>query len=82
MVIFHHVADSQVFYHNVVIAFCIGLGRLEMMIAALPIDLEMRFRDVLGGFAAALTALLAPAHRTLFTSENALGGAIETRVCH
>ena len=47
MVIFHHGTDSQVFHHNTLKAFSIGLSYLEMVISTLTIDLQMRFCNVL-----------------------------------
>ncbi len=42
MVIFHHIADLKVFYHNMLIAFGIRFGCFEMMITPLTMNLEMR----------------------------------------
>ena len=61
MLIFHHVPDSQVFNSNVMIAFGIGLGCLEMVISPLSLDLEMSFCHVLGSLSASMTAFLAAA---------------------
>jgi hypothetical protein len=49
-VIFDHVADSQVFNHNSVIALGIGPSSFEMVISPLTIDLQMGFCYVLGSF--------------------------------
>ena len=48
MMIFHHVADLKVFHGYVVILFHIPFRRLEMVISALPLDLQVRLRDVNG----------------------------------
>ena len=82
MVIFHHIGDLKVFYHNIVIAFGIRFGCFEMMITPLTMNLEMRLGDILGGLTASMTALLASAHRALFASEGSLRRTIETRVLH
>src|SRR6266704_2202880 len=58
MVIFDHITDSQIFYHNPLIAFGIGLGRLEMVISPLSIDLEMRLCYVLSSLPSSMTAFL------------------------
>ena len=52
MVIFDHMTDSQVFYHNALIALGIGPGCLEMVIAPLSIDLEMGLCYVLSSLTA------------------------------
>ncbi len=80
MVVFHHVADSQVFHHNPPVALCIWLSRLEMMIAPLPIDLEMCLRHILRGFPSAMRTFLTAAQLALLPSECSLRGAIETWV--
>ncbi len=80
MVIFHHITDSQVFYHNALIAFGIGLGRLEMVIAPLSIDLEMSLCYVLSSETSSMTAFLAPAQLTLLAPQGTLRGTIIARV--
>src|SRR5437868_15527155 len=70
MMIFHHVGDLKVFHSYVVILFSIALRRLEMVISALPLDLQVRLRDVTGSETAPVTALFAP--------ESLLRGAIGT----
>lgn len=82
VMVFHHVGDLKVFNDHAVIAFRIGFRRLEMMIAALPIDLEMGFRYVLCGLTASVTAFLPAAHLALFAPERSLRRAIETRILH
>lgn len=82
VMVFHHGGDRKVFHCDTAIAFGILLGYLEMMIAALPVDFEMRLRHIASGFFTAVTALLAAAQGTLFASQGALGGAIETWVFH
>ena len=69
MMIFHHVADLKVFHGYVVILLHIAFRRLEMVISALAIDLQMRLRHVLGGLAFAMTTLLAAAHRALLLAD-------------
>jgi len=80
MVIFHHLADLKVFYHNMLIAFGIRFGCFEMMITPLTMNFEMRLGDILGSLTASMTALLASAHRALFASEGSLRRTIESRV--
>src|SRR5260221_2006943 len=80
MVIFDHMTDSQVFYHNALIALGIGPGCLEMVIAPLSIDLEMGLCYVLSSLTASLTAFLAPGQLTLLASQGLLRGTIEARV--
>jgi hypothetical protein len=80
MVIFDHMTDSQVFYHNALIALGIGPGCLEMVISPLSIDLEMSLCYVLSSLTAPLTAFLAPGQLTLLASQGLLRGTIEARV--
>ena len=80
MVIFHHVRDLKVFNGNQLIALGVRFRGLEMVIAALPVDLQVRLRHVLRGFPAAMTALLASAQLALLASQGALRGTIEARV--
>src|SRR5438128_1958600 len=80
MVVFDHVSDLKVFYHDRMIAFSIGLRRLEMVISTLTSDLEVCLGDMLSRFTASMTAFLASAHCALFASECSLRCAIETRV--
>ncbi len=72
MMIFHHVGDLKVFHGYVVILFHIPFRRLEMVISALPLDLQVRLRDVTGSETAPVTALFAPAHLALFAPEGLL----------
>ncbi len=80
MVIFDHMTDSQVFYHNALIAFGIGLGCLEMVISPLSIDLEMSLCYVLSSLPSSMTAFLAPAQLTLLASQGRGARTIEARV--
>lgn len=80
MVIFDHMTDSQVFYHNALIAFGIRLGCLEMVISPLSIDLEMRLCYVRSRLTAAMTAFPASAQLALFPSQGALALAIIARI--
>jgi len=43
-----------------------------MVISALPLDLQVRLRDVTGSETAPVTALFAPAHLALFAPEGLL----------
>ena len=80
MVIFDHLTDSQVFYHNAPVAFGIGPGCLEMVIAPLAIDLQVRLRRTPGSFPSAMRTFLATGYHPLLASQGALRGAIETWV--
>ena len=80
MMVLDHVGDLKVFYRNTLIAFSIGFRRLEMVITALAIHLEMGLCHVLRSLTAAMTALLASAQLALLASQDSLRGAIETRV--
>ena len=80
MMIVHHVGDLKVFNSNQLIALGVRFRGLEMVIAALPVDLQVRLRHVLRGFPASMTALLASAQLALLASQGSLRGAIETRV--
>ena len=82
MMIFHHVGDLKVFHSDVVILFSIALRRLEMVIAALSVDLQVCLGDVTGGFATAMTAFLPSAQLALLAPQRLLRGAIETRILH
>ena len=80
MVIFHHVRDLKVFNDNELIALGIRFRGLEMVIAALPVDLHMRLGHVLCGLAFAVGAFLAPTQLALFASQGSLRGAIEAGI--
>ena len=80
MVIFHHSGNLQVFNGKVMIAFSIRFCGLEMVISALPVDLEMRLGNVLGSLTPSVAAFLAAAHGALLPSECPLRGAIKARV--
>jgi hypothetical protein len=80
MVIFDHVRDSQVFNGDALIGLCIVFGRLEMMVAALSVNLEMGLCRTSGGLTASMGVFLTPAHHTLLASQSTLRRAIETRV--
>ncbi len=82
MMVFDHVADSQVFHDNVVIALGIGPGGLEMVISALAIDLQMRLGHILGGLTSTVTAFLAPGQLALLASQGLVRAAIEPWVRH
>ena len=80
MVIFHHIGNLQVFNGKVMIAFSIRFCGLEMVISALPVDLEMRLGNVLGSLTPSVAAFLAAAHGALLPSECPVRGAIKARV--
>jgi len=62
------------------VTISIGFSRVEMVISALAIDLQMCLHYILRCLTFAVTTFLTSAHRTLFASERPLRGAIETRV--
>ena len=80
MVIFHHVRDLKVFNCNELIAFGVRFSCLEMVIAALPIDLQVRLRHVLSGFTASMRAFLTSTQLALFASQGSLRAAIEAGI--
>ena len=80
MVIFHHVRHLKVFNCNQLIALGVRFRGLEMVIAALPVDLQVRLRHVLRGFPASMAASLASAQLALLASQGSLRGTIEARV--
>ncbi len=80
MMVLYHITDSQVFYHNAMIAFGIGLGCLEMMISPLSIDFQMRLCHVLGSLPPAMAPFLAPGQLALLASKRFLRGAIKAWV--
>ena len=80
MGIFHHVRHLKVFNCNQLIALGVRFRGLEMVIAALPVDLQVRLRHVLRGFPASMTTLLTSAQLALLASQGSLRGTIETRV--
>src|SRR5271157_5571698 len=69
MVIFHHVRDLKVFNGNQLIAFGVRFRGLEMVIAALPLDLQVRLGHVLRGFTASMRAFLPSTQLALFASQ-------------
>ena len=75
-----HDGFSQVFNCDVMVPLGVLFRRLEVEITTLAGDLQMRFRHVLRGLTAAVTAFLATAHGALFASQSTLRGAIETRI--
>ncbi len=82
MMILHHIADTQVLYSNEAMLICILLSNFEMMVTALPFDLEVRLCRTLARFPAPMTPFLATTDRSLLTTECRLTGAIVTRVLH
>ena len=80
MVIFHHVRDVKVFNGNQLIAFGVRFRCLEMVIAALPLDLQVRLRHGLCGFTASMRAFLPSTQLALFASQGSLRGAIEAGI--
>lgn len=67
-----HVEDTQVLNHNVMIAFRVLFGGLEMEITALTSNLEMGLCRIPSSLAAPVTALLATGKCALFASERLL----------
>src|SRR5437762_8788111 len=82
MMILDHSGDSKVFDCNRLIVFSILFSRLEMMVTALTIDLQMGLGCATSSFPASMTALLTPVHPALLASECSLRGAIEARFRH
>ena len=80
VMVLHHRGDLKVFYHNALIAFSIGFGRLEMMIPSLALDLEVGLGHISGSQAPAFAALLPPAQLTLLAFQGVLRAAIEAWV--
>ena len=80
VMVLDHVGDSQIFHHNTLIAFGIGLSRLEMMISTLAIDLQMGLGNSASGFTASPRPFLSPAQLALLASEGLLRGAIKAGV--
>jgi hypothetical protein len=77
-----HSGDSKVFYHDTLIVLSIGLSRLEMMIAALPLDLEMSLGCATSSLTTACAAFLAPAQGALLTPKCTMRSAIETWILY
>jgi hypothetical protein len=63
-----------------VIVICVLFRHFELMVSALPINLEMGLCRTLGSDPSSMTALFATTHRTLFAPQRSLRGAIEARV--
>ena len=82
MVILDHVGNSKVFYRNMLIVFSILFSRLEMMVTALTLDLQMGLGCATSSFPASMTALLTPGQLALLAPQGFLGGAIEARVLY
>ncbi len=80
MMIFHHPTDIQVFNRNTMVLFSVWLGHFEMEIAALTGNLQVRFCDILRGFTASVTALLASAQLALLAPQRLLRRAIEAGI--
>ena len=57
MMVLDHVRDSQVFNGNALIPLSIRFSHLKVMIAALPLNLEMRLGHGLRSLTASMTAL-------------------------
>src|SRR5271157_2959357 len=58
VMVLDHVADTQVFYRDMVMGLSILLRYFEMEITPLPSNLEMRLSGIPGSLASALTACL------------------------
>jgi hypothetical protein len=80
MRVLDQIEDTHILNHDMLIGLGIVLGNFEMMVAALPSDLQMRFSHIMSGFAASMTAFLPSAKGTLLASECLLRRAIETRI--
>ena len=80
MVVLDHVGDLEVFYRNMLVVLSIAFRSLEMVIAALALDLQMHLGDHAGGFSTAVTALLTAAQLALLAPEGLLGRSVETGV--
>src|SRR5579859_2427342 len=80
MVVLDHIGDLKVFYGKMVIAFSVLLCHLEMVIAALTLNLQMRLCCTLSRLPASMRAFLATTHGTLLTSQRTLRRAIEAWV--
>ena len=80
MMVLDHVEDLQILNSDRSIGLGIRLGDLEMMIAPLPVDLQVRLGNVVGGLALSFAALLASAQLALLASQGLLRGAIEARI--
>ena len=82
MMVARHPHHVQVFHTDAAIPFRIVLGNGEMVVSALPGNLEMLAGDLPRGFAAAMTAFLAAAQRALRMGETFLPSAIVARVLY
>lgn len=80
VMVFHHSGDSQVLNGDVMIGLSILFSDLEMMVAPLAIDLQVRLSNVTGSLAATVTAFLAATQLALFASQGFLRRAIEAGV--
>lgn len=80
MMVLDHSGDLQVLHGDTLIGLCIRFGNFEMEITALTGNLEMRLSRALGGFAFAMRAVLAMAHRTLLAPQGRGARTIETWV--
>ena len=80
VLVFHHVGDLKVFDRNHLIVFGIAFRGLEMVIAALAIDLQVGLGDVTSSFPSPVTTFLASTQLSLLASQGLLRSAIETWV--
>src|SRR3989442_302365 len=80
MMVLDHVSDLKVFYGNMVIAFSVLFGHLEMVIAALTLNLQMRLCCTRSRLTTAMGTFLTTTHGTLLASQGFLRGAIEAWV--
>lgn len=69
VMILHHIGNLKVFDRDLVILFRIVFGYVEMMVTALPMNLEMGPGHVARSFTAPLAAFLAAAKHALLASE-------------
>jgi len=69
MIVLDHVEDTQILNGDMVIAKSILPGNFEIMVAALPIDLQMRLSNTERGLTATVTTILAPGQLALFAAK-------------
>ena len=80
VMILDHIRDGKVLNRNAPVAKSIGLSCLKVMIAPLPVDLQVRLGNILRCLAKPLAAFLAAGKLTLLASQSLLRGAIETGI--
>jgi hypothetical protein len=80
MLMLHHPRHVQVFDTNTTVLLRIVFGGLEVKVPALATDLEVLAGDFPIRLAAAMTPLLAAAHRALLMRQSLLAQAIMARI--